>query len=409
MPLNPTEKPSVIFEGTRIKVINNEGVLPPQITPVGERLSKFVEGWKHITNDPSVLSIVAKGYRLRFTSPPLLRQTPWEISSPQDPQEILGMREQITLTLQKNAITGVPREFSRVRRITYSWYGKLQEGERSHSRTSFPYVHDKLCAKLCSKRRLHVRNRPAGCVLSRTYSSQQQKVPQVHLRKQGVPVSSATVRSEHRPSGFYSIGAHGDRISAPSGDIGDTISRRLVDSPPRPPSFNPTSSSANKYARPCRLYSEQKEIRAGPDSGSPVPRNSFTSGPRGSFTSRVQSLGDSCTRTPSILPQSTNLFSSVPAYGVTQLGLRSYPPRSFVPETPSTSFSLIRSDGPVYATASIRPSGPCQPTSCGGWGIPRFRVPGPLQTASSISIVWSSKRSSLPYSIGLFCFRATRL
>ena len=182
-------------------------MLPPQITPVGERLSKFVEGWKHITNDPSVLSIVAKGYRLRFTSPPLLRQTPWEISSPQDPQEILGMREQITLTLQKNAITEVPREFSRVRRITYSWYGKLQEGERSHSRTSFPYVHDKLCAKLCSKRRLHVRNRPAGCVLSRTYSSQQQKVPQVHLRKQGVPVSSATVRSEHRPSGFYSIGA----------------------------------------------------------------------------------------------------------------------------------------------------------------------------------------------------------
>ena len=25
------------------------------------------------------------------------------------------------------------------------------------------------------------------------------------------------------------------------------------------------------------------------------------------------------------------------------------------------------------------------------WGIPRFRVPGPVQTASSISIVWSSR------------------
>ena len=59
-------------------------------------------------NDPYVLSIVAKGYRLRFTSPPLLRQTPWEIRSPQDPQEILGVREQITLMLQKNAITEVP-------------------------------------------------------------------------------------------------------------------------------------------------------------------------------------------------------------------------------------------------------------------------------------------------------------
>ena len=92
-------------------------------------------------------------------------------------------------------------------------------------------------------------------------------------------------------------------------------------------------------------------------------RNPFTSGLWGSFPSRVQSLGNSCTRTPSILPLSTNLFSSVPAYGVTQLGLRSYPSGSFVPETPSTSFSLIRPDKPVYATVSIRPSGPCQPST----------------------------------------------
>ena len=108
MPLNLLGKPSVIFEGTRTRVINNESVLPPKITPVGGRLSNFVEGWKRITNDPYVLSIVAKGYRLPFTSPPLLRQTPWEIRSPQDPQEILGMREQITLMLQKKAIPVVP-------------------------------------------------------------------------------------------------------------------------------------------------------------------------------------------------------------------------------------------------------------------------------------------------------------
>ena len=66
---------------------------------------------------------------------------------------------------------------------------------------------------------------------------------------------------------------------------------------------------------------------------------------------------------PSILPPCTNLYSSVPAYVVTQLGLRSYPSGSFVPETPPTSFSLVRSDRPVYATASIRPSGPCQPSA----------------------------------------------
>ena len=112
------------------------------------------------------------------------------------------------------------------------------------------------------------------------------------------------------------------------------ISRRLVNSPPGPPSSTLTSGSAHKYAaEPSRLYPKQKEIRAGPDSGSPVSRNPFTSGLRGSFPSRVQSLGDSCTCTPSILPPSTNLFSSVPTYGVTQLGNRSYQSGSFLPET----------------------------------------------------------------------------
>ena len=73
-------------------------------------------------------------------------------------------------------------------------------------------------------------------------------------------------------------------------------------------------------------------------------------------------MGDSCSCTPSILPSCTILFSSVPADGITQLGLRSHPSGSSVPETPSTLFSLIRPDKPVYATASIRPTGPCQPS-----------------------------------------------
>ena len=135
----------------------------------------------------------------------------------------------------------------------------------------------------------------------------------------------------------------------------------MVNSPSGPPISTPTSGPAYKYTGPSRLYPKQKEIRAGPDSGFPVSRNPFTSGLRGSFPSRVQNSGDSCTRTPSVLPPNTDLFSSVPAYGVTQLGLRSYPSGSFVPETPSTAFLLIRSDKLVYATASIRPTGPCQP------------------------------------------------
>ena len=299
MPLRVLEKPSVIFEEIRTRVINNEGVLPPQVSPVGGRLSNFVEGWKRITNDPYVLSIVSKGYRLRFTSPPLLRQTPWEIRSPQDPQEILGMREQISLMLQKNAITEVPPDspgfYSNVflvRKASGGWRPVI-ESERPHPRTSFPYVHDKLYAKLHRKRRLRVQYRSAGCVLSRTDSSKQQEVPPVRLRKQGVPVSSTTVRSKHSPSNFYSFGAYGDSLPAPSRNLGDTISGRLVSSPPGPSSFITTSGSAIRYARPGRFHSELKEIRTGPDSGSPVSRNSLTFGPWESFTPGVQSSGDS--------------------------------------------------------------------------------------------------------------------
>ena len=100
IPLRPLEKINIIFEG-KVKVKSNEDVLPPQPAPVGERLSEFVEGWKCITNDPYVLSIVTKGYRLCFTSPPLLRKTPWHIRSPQGPEEVLGMREQISLSFRR--------------------------------------------------------------------------------------------------------------------------------------------------------------------------------------------------------------------------------------------------------------------------------------------------------------------
>ena len=186
---------------------------------------------------------------------------------------------------------------------------RSKESERAHPRTSFPYVHDKLCAKLRRKRRLRVQDRSAGCVLSRTDSSEQQEVPQVRLQKQDVPVSSTAVRSKYSPSNFYSFGAYGDSIPAPSGNLGDTISGRLVSSPPGPSSFITTSGSAIRYARPCRFHSESKEIRTGPDSGSPVSRNSLTFGPWESFTPGVQSLGDSCLRMPSILPQGTKLHS----------------------------------------------------------------------------------------------------
>ena len=55
---------------------------PPQSLPVFVTLSRFAVGWKHGTNIPYILSIISKGYRLHFTSPPFVRKSLWEIQSP---------------------------------------------------------------------------------------------------------------------------------------------------------------------------------------------------------------------------------------------------------------------------------------------------------------------------------------
>ena len=63
-----------------------------------------------------------------------------------------------------------------------------------------------------------------------------------------------------------------------------------------------------------------------------------------------------------ILPSSLMLSSIGPTHGLTQLGLRFYPSESFIPETTTTLLSFFRPDRSVYATASVRPLGPCQLT-----------------------------------------------
>ena len=250
MPLKVLEKPSVIFEEIKARVINNEGVLPPQVSPVGGRLSNFVEGWKRIMNDPYILSIVAKGYRLRFTSPPLLRQTPWEIRSLQDPLEILAIREQISLMLQKNAITevlpGSPGFYSNqflVRKASGGWRPVI-DLKNLNAHIHAPHFRMFTTSSVLSsveKGDYVFKIDLQDAYFHAPIHPSSRKYLRFAFVKQGVPVSSTAVRSKHSPSSFYSFGAYGDSIPAPSGDLGDTISGRLVNSPPGPSSFITTS------------------------------------------------------------------------------------------------------------------------------------------------------------------------
>ena len=147
---------------------NNEGVLPAHSVAVGGRLCQFVEGWKRITNDPYVLSIVANGYRLPGT------QGIW--------------------------------------RVAPSY--RLKTTETPHRRFSLSHAHHKLSAEYRQKGRLSVQNKSAGCVLSCTYTSGQQEVPTFCLRKQGISVSSTSLRSEHCPQGIYLPGTYSVQLTS---------------------------------------------------------------------------------------------------------------------------------------------------------------------------------------------------
>ena len=136
---------------------------------------------------------------------------------------------------------------------------RFKKTEHSHLRTLLSYVHYKLSSEYRQKRRLRLQNRSAGCVLPRTNTSEQQEVYQVCLQKQGLSVLSTSLRSEHGPSGIYSVGAYRDVLPPLSGDFGDFLTRRLVSSPSRPSSVTSPSVSASKHVKTAGIYLKQKK------------------------------------------------------------------------------------------------------------------------------------------------------
>ena len=97
------------------------------------------------------------------------------------------------------------------------------------------------------KRRLRVQNISAGCILSCTNTSTQQEVLSFCLRKQGISVSSTSLQSEHCPSGIYLPKTLSGSLPPSSRDIGNSLSRRLVDTSPRLPSVTSPPVSVTKH------------------------------------------------------------------------------------------------------------------------------------------------------------------
>ena len=141
--------------------------------------------------------------------------------------------------------------------------------------SSLSHAHYKLNAQYRRKRRLGIQNR-----LSCTNTSRQQEVPTFCLRKQGISVLRTSLWSGHCPSGISSSGAHNGSLPPSSGDIGNPISRIMVNTSPRPSSFTMPPVSVTRYTGPGRPQAERSKIRTVSSLGYPVSGASITPGSR---------------------------------------------------------------------------------------------------------------------------------
>ena len=92
-----------------------------------------------------------------------------------------------------------------VRKASGGWRPVIDLKQVNHHIDAPHFRMHTISSVLCTviKRRLHVQNRYAGCILSCTNTSTQQEVPLFCLRKQGISVLSTSLQSEHCPSGIY--------------------------------------------------------------------------------------------------------------------------------------------------------------------------------------------------------------
>ena len=240
-----------------------------------------------------------------------------------------------------------------------------KESERSHSRTSFPYVHDKLCAKLRPKRRLRVQIDLQDAYFyvlihpsSRKYLgfAFENKVYQFRVLPFGLNTAPQVfTRLGHTVSGYL----HRQGIS-----VIPYLDDWLIHHPDPEVLLRHQAQLMNTLDLVGFVLNRKKsELDLTQDIQFLGIRLRLDLGEASLPESKAWEIVARARHLSSLRVLS---YTRVPAHGVTQLGLRSHPSGSTVPETPATSFPFVRSDRPVYATASIRPSDSCQPTALAG-------------------------------------------
>ena len=160
---------------------------------------------------------------------------------------------------------------------------------------------------------------------------------------------------------IYSPGTYSGSLPTSSQDFGNSVSRRLAHTSSRPTSVITPPISVTTYSGHGRPQVKRSKFRTRTSSEYPVSGASVTLGSGESFPPNIQSSGDNRTCMPNIFPEHSVILS-VPIHGITQLGLRFHSTGSPVFEAPTTTFSFVRPDKPVYTTVSVRPFSSCHLT-----------------------------------------------
>ena len=188
-------------------------------------------------------------------------------------------------------------------------------------------------------------------ILSCTNTSDQQEVPQVCLQKQGLPIPSTTLWSEHSPSDIYSFGAHFDRVTSIVWGFQSFL----------------TSTTGYFTIQTVKFYfniSLDQLLNTLDLVGFVLNKKSELD-----LLQVIQFLGvqlhldlgraffpeskaqEIIAHVCEIFSQQILLYQAVAQFvGFTQLDLRSYSSRLFVPEAITTSFPFLRSDEPFIIT-----------------------------------------------------------
>ena len=297
---------------------------PPQSVPVGGQLCQFVEEWKRITNDP--VKYRSQGVQTSFYESTPSAQDPMGITISPGAPDSGNAWENIPDASEKHDNRGT----SGYSRILFKCFPGTQSVRRMSSNrfktterslcTSLSYPHYKLSAEYCRKRRLHVQNRSAGCILSCTNTSRQQEVRYLRFAFQNKVYQFRVLPFSLNPA--PQVFPH----------LGHTVAAYL----------HRQGISVIPYLDDWLIHHPDRQA---------LLWNQFQLLKTLDFVQNIL---------PSI--SVVHVYIRVPVHGVTQLGFRSHPTRSSTSEAITTTFSFFRSDKPVYTTASFRPISPCQPT-----------------------------------------------